>query len=442
MEFSLLVLTYNREKYLKHTLESLCQQETEGMNFEAVIVDDGSEDNTRQLVREYENRIPRLKYVYHAHQGVRIAECRNLALSSAAGEIVCFVDTGTVLKSDFIRQHYSMHQYKEAPDVVIGRILAFEECIGNQEFEKNFDPDKLQESVRRLEQIEGFEDRRISTYEYFGDTFRNMPTPWHYFWTCNVSWKHTGKFKDIMFDEEITNWGMEDVEFGYRLMEAGGTFEYNPKAVLIHLPHDTQDIVKNKSVQDSRNLMYFYKIHKHPIVEMYAFGRMFVENEYQDYFRKRMQHRLTLEQAEDTGIKHENCLILGGRVFAESEECEQAVLMDYEGDEPTNGVIRCWQGIGADTTFAEKQFRNVVLWDYWNYLNNDLLWCVIQESIRIGEKISILIEVRNSDGEVVLKTAEEQLIHLVNTLLIQKKKYRMKEIKLGSGTQLRYVQTI
>lgn len=442
MELSLLVLTYNREKYLKHTLESLCQQETEGVNFEVIIVDDGSEDNTRQLVSEYEGRILRLKYVYHAHQGVRIAECRNLALINATGHIVCFVDTGTVLKSNFIWEHYCMHQNHEAPDVVIGRILAFEECVGDQEFEKNFEQDKLQESVRRMEQIEAFEDRRISTYEYFGNTFRNMPTPWHYFWTCNVSWKRTGKLKDIMFDEDITNWGMEDVELGYRLMEAGGTFEYNLNAVLIHLPHDTQEIVKNKSVQDSRNLMYFYKIHKNPIVEMYVFGRMFVENEYQDYFKQRMQNRLTLEQAEDTGIEHKGSIILGGRVFTEKEACGQAVLMDYEGDDKGNDEMRCLPGIGAETSFAENQFRNVILWDYWNYLNSDLLWCVIKESIRIGGKISVLIEVRNPHGEVIRKTAEEQLIHLVNTLLIQKKKYRMKEMKLISGTQLRYVQTI
>lgn len=101
MDISLLILTYNRKNFLNYTLTSICQQITNNIDYEVIVVDDGSTDDTKELIKEFKKRIKNLQYIYHEHTGVKIAECRNCALHSALGDVVCFVDAGVVLRMIF-----------------------------------------------------------------------------------------------------------------------------------------------------------------------------------------------------------------------------------------------------------------------------------------------------------------------------------------------------
>ena len=64
---SVVIPTYNREKILHKTIESVLQQSYQ--DFELIIVDDGSTDNTKMLVQEYvEQYKGQVKYVYQEHK--------------------------------------------------------------------------------------------------------------------------------------------------------------------------------------------------------------------------------------------------------------------------------------------------------------------------------------------------------------------------------------
>lgn len=442
MDFSLLILTHNRKEYLQQTLRSVYQQKTDKLGFEVVVIDDGSSDGTKEVIDILSEKIKNLTYVYHEHTEINIAECRNLALRNSSGKIVCFIDSGVILREDFISQHYRMHQGKNAPDVVIGKIIGFEICLGEPLFEENYDPDDIQKTINNISNIEQFEDRRMASYRYFGNSFRTMPTPWHYFWTCNVSWKRTENLKNVCFDEKICNWGMEDVELGYRLYQCGAVFEYNPEAVVVHLPHDTMEDVAKKSVQDNDNLMYFYRKHKSPTAEMYAYARMYIHNESVYNFLEKSEQRLRKVKVASTGIDNNRTIIFGGAELDTENSGIKPVIVDYEDKFNNLKAENHISGFGAVIECDDSAFDKVIIWDYWDCINSTFLWSVLKEAVRIGTKVYILISAEDNNGESLFNVCEEKKIDLRNILLIFKKKYKEITTILSDGMKLHYIQTI
>jgi glycosyltransferase involved in cell wall biosynthesis len=84
--FSVILTTYNRATVLVQAIESVLNQTF--LDFELLIVDDGSPDNTRQQVEKYADK--RLSYFYQVNKGAGAA--RNAGISNARGRYICFLD--------------------------------------------------------------------------------------------------------------------------------------------------------------------------------------------------------------------------------------------------------------------------------------------------------------------------------------------------------------
>lgn len=84
--FSVIIPTYNRSLLLKEAIDSVLSQSFQ--DYEIIVVDDGSTDNTRILIKEYGEKI---HYYYQDNQGPGIA--RNLGINNAAGEFITFLDS-------------------------------------------------------------------------------------------------------------------------------------------------------------------------------------------------------------------------------------------------------------------------------------------------------------------------------------------------------------
>lgn len=89
MKFSIVVPVYNVEDYLEQCLESLQAQDFQ--DFEAVCVNDGSTDNSRRILAEWEERFPQMKVIDRENGGLSAA--RNTGLKASTGEYVVFVDS-------------------------------------------------------------------------------------------------------------------------------------------------------------------------------------------------------------------------------------------------------------------------------------------------------------------------------------------------------------
>ena len=122
MDLTVVVGTYNRAASLRHTLEALAaQQVPPGLDWEVVIVDNNSPDETASMVREFAARgsMP-LTYLFESRQGVSWA--RNAVVAQAKGEVIAFTDDDVRPASDWVAMVWTAMRESGA-DVLGGRIL-------------------------------------------------------------------------------------------------------------------------------------------------------------------------------------------------------------------------------------------------------------------------------------------------------------------------------
>jgi len=90
---SIIVCTYNRHKSLQHTLNCIAAQiVSQEVTWEVIVVDNNSNDRTREIVQAYQKAkvIPCLRYEFEEEQGLSYA--RNRGVRSAQGQVVLFTD--------------------------------------------------------------------------------------------------------------------------------------------------------------------------------------------------------------------------------------------------------------------------------------------------------------------------------------------------------------
>ena len=96
IKFSLIVPVYNSEKYLKRCLDSIYNQTYS--NFEVIVVNDGSTDNSEKIIKDYSN----IKYIKQQNAGVSVA--RNVGISKVKGDYFLFVDSDDTVESDLLER--------------------------------------------------------------------------------------------------------------------------------------------------------------------------------------------------------------------------------------------------------------------------------------------------------------------------------------------------
>lgn len=87
---SIITPTYNCGKYIEETIKSVINQTHK--NWEMIIIDDCSTDNTKSIVEEYQKKYPNIKYhILENNSGAAVA--RNMAIKMAKGKFIAFLDS-------------------------------------------------------------------------------------------------------------------------------------------------------------------------------------------------------------------------------------------------------------------------------------------------------------------------------------------------------------
>lgn len=137
IKISVIITTYNREKFIVECVKSVLQQTF--TDFEVIIIDDGSQDNTQNLLVEFSD-IKNLKYIYQENQ--ERAKSRNNGVKIARGEYLMFLDADDTLLPNALNDLYDgAIKNKEA-----GLIAGLVEFIDEEGAKINF-IDKWQQTV-------------------------------------------------------------------------------------------------------------------------------------------------------------------------------------------------------------------------------------------------------------------------------------------------------
>jgi len=109
--FSIVVPTYNREKFIVKTIQSLLNQTYN--NFELLIIDDGSTDNTEKVVREIEDQ----RIQYHQKENGERGAARKYGAKLAKGKYVNFFDSDDLAYSNHLSEAMEMLHKFNTPEV-------------------------------------------------------------------------------------------------------------------------------------------------------------------------------------------------------------------------------------------------------------------------------------------------------------------------------------
>ena len=133
--FSVTLTTYNRAALLKRALDSLMAQEE--TNWEAIIIDDGSTDNTRSVIDPYLNNGSMTRYVYQKNAGYAMSKNTGIFLSK--GKFITFLDSDDEYLPNHLESRKGILNNYPETDFLFGGVTV----TGNQFVPDRFNYNKM-----------------------------------------------------------------------------------------------------------------------------------------------------------------------------------------------------------------------------------------------------------------------------------------------------------
>ena len=110
--FSIIIPTYNRQHLISRPINSILNQTFN--DYEIIIVDDGSSDNTDHLITSMQNK--KIRYIKTDNCGV--AHARNTGIKLATGKYIGFLDSDDLLEKNHLESAYDYLKENDFPKVI------------------------------------------------------------------------------------------------------------------------------------------------------------------------------------------------------------------------------------------------------------------------------------------------------------------------------------
>lgn len=194
IKFSILIPVYNVDRYLSFCLDSICSQSY--TNFEVIAVNDGSTDQSAEILQKYADKDQRIVVINSENKGVSAA--RNSAIQKASGDYIWMVDADDLIAPDALMTLFNVIE-KTLPDIVTFRY---------QKLYKN--RNQLQASTPNCEKLPQ------KQFDFFRSIFDKSDKSSHY--TGGYVWLRVFKkslIENIAFNEMMSYY--EDEEFFLRV---------------------------------------------------------------------------------------------------------------------------------------------------------------------------------------------------------------------------------
>lgn len=100
---SLVICTYNREKYLGAALDRIAANDCPVEDYEIVLVDNNSSDSTPEICRSFAESNPELNFRYFLETSQGLSHARNRGIRESVGDIIVFLDDDSMVEADYLR---------------------------------------------------------------------------------------------------------------------------------------------------------------------------------------------------------------------------------------------------------------------------------------------------------------------------------------------------
>lgn len=226
---SLLVTTYNWADALERVLLSVAAQRV--LPKEVVIADDGSGEDTAQLVKRLQVTFPtKLIHCWQEDKGFRAAAIRNKAIAKMTSDYVVMIDGDMVVNPDFIADHLSAARegcFIQGSRVITSAPAGHKLLSSSQASYPNFFWCGISNRFNTLR------------FPLLSAAFSSVNTSLSGTKTCNFSVWRSDLLTVNGFDESYEGWGREDSDLAARLLHAGKRrIKLKLMAVAYHLYHN------------------------------------------------------------------------------------------------------------------------------------------------------------------------------------------------------------
>lgn len=273
---TVIIPSYNNVTFLSNTLRHLFEQTLPSKNYEIIVVEDGGNDHTCELLKELFSNFAdqiNLKFIYwpkfHPTRGkqnfFRAGQARNLAVQYCETEKMVFLDSDMIVPNDFLETTF--HELKQNQVVQFQRFHVRQELsLLNPEY-----------SQIRLGADTYIEEAAYWSQLFNCESWMNLADFWKY--TCTYALGlHRSHFQAVgRFKKYYVSYGFEDTDLGYEFMLRGFKFKLIKKP-LFHLTAYDRMQYKNSRFQRlallRKTSALFYLQHLNPKIYI-LFGNFY-----------------------------------------------------------------------------------------------------------------------------------------------------------------------
>jgi len=226
---SVIICTYNRQKYIYNVLKSVAENELPRSEYEIVLVNNNSTDNTEQECRRFQDDYPEVNFHYCVETNQGLSYARNCGIRQSAGDLLAYVDDDATVNKEYLSTYARF--FADHPDAVAagGPILPVYETE---------EPSWMTHYTRQL----------ITGKLYLGDKEREFPGG-AFPGGGNACYRKSvfdtvGLFNVVLGRKGNSLIGAEEKDLFDKMTTNGMHFYYLPNAILYHIipPHKlTQD---------------------------------------------------------------------------------------------------------------------------------------------------------------------------------------------------------
>lgn len=227
IKLSIIVPIYNVEKYLKRCLDNLINQTLK--EIEIICVNDGSTDNSLQILEEFANKDKRLRIINQANKG--LSGARNTGLEAVQGEYFGFLDSDDWVDLDYFEKLYNRAKECDA-DIALGDFIR----KGKYKHKIRLNLDKEEEFISDND-------------KFYGSQFYHFPCVWNKIYKTN-------KLNDLRFIEGIY---FEDGPYTIQALHRANKVVTCPNTYLYYFvnPNSIVKTLNKKKEQDMYNSSKF-----------------------------------------------------------------------------------------------------------------------------------------------------------------------------------------
>jgi glycosyltransferase involved in cell wall biosynthesis len=206
-KLSVILPTYNRANILRKTLQAYQSQADQDRILEILVVDDGSSDDTADVVSKSARSSPTSIRYFHQAKGGQAA-ARNRGIREAQAEIVLLGDDDIIPALNMVAEHLAWHERYPEPAIAV---------VGAVPWSPEVDPTPL-----------------MKWWGLNGLSLKEKEVSWAAGVLCNTSVKLAFLKENGIFDERFRDYGYEDIELCYRLAQKGLRMLVNHDCVGYH----------------------------------------------------------------------------------------------------------------------------------------------------------------------------------------------------------------